>query len=97
MHPVQRQGPQKSFPGSEEPGKLFFLSAPPLTLFREHGDGYQQSSLASFADTTFLLWEERAMKQTIKTSRTAGYLEKIFRALNEHYFEGQIEEPVMVF
>ena len=37
------------------------------------------------------------MKQTIKTSRTAGYLEKIFRALNEHYFEGQIEEPVMVF
>ena len=25
------------------------------------------------------------MKQTIKTSRTAGYLEKIFRALNEHY------------
>ena len=37
------------------------------------------------------------MKQTIKTIRTAGYLEKIFRALNEHYFEGQIEEPVMVF
>ena len=35
------------------------------------------------------------MKQTIKTSRTAGYLEKIFRALNEHYFEGQIEEPVI--
>lgn len=35
------------------------------------------------------------MKQTIKTSRTAGYLEKIFRALNEHYFEGIIEEPVI--
>lgn len=35
------------------------------------------------------------MKQTIKTSRTAGYLEKIFRALNEHYFEGAIEEPVI--
>ena len=35
------------------------------------------------------------MKQTIKTSRTAGYLEKIFRALNEHYFDGAIEEPVI--
>ena len=35
------------------------------------------------------------MKQTIKTSRTAGYLEKIFRALNEHYFDGVIEEPVI--
>ena len=35
------------------------------------------------------------MKQTIKTSRTAGYLEKIFRALNEHYFSGVIEEPVI--
>ena len=23
MHPAQRQGPQKSFPGSEEPGKFF--------------------------------------------------------------------------
>ena len=35
------------------------------------------------------------MKQTIKTSRTAGYLEKIFRALNAHYFDGAIEEPVI--
>ena len=35
------------------------------------------------------------MKQTIKTSRTAGYLEKIFRALNDHYFSGVIEEPVI--
>lgn len=35
------------------------------------------------------------MKQTIKTSRTAGYLENIFRALNEHYFDGVIEEPVI--
>ena len=35
------------------------------------------------------------MKQTIKTSRTAGYKEKIFRALNEHYFGGVIEEPVI--
>ena len=32
------------------------------------------------------------MKQTVKTSRTAGYLEKIFRALNIRYFEGQLEE-----
>lgn len=28
------------------------------------------------------------MKETVKTSRTAGYLEKIFRKLNEHYFLG---------
>ena len=35
------------------------------------------------------------MKQTIKTSRTAGYLEKIFRVLNEHYFNNEIEEPII--
>lgn len=35
------------------------------------------------------------MKQTIKTSRTAGYLEKMFRALNARYFEGQLEEPII--
>ena len=35
------------------------------------------------------------MKQTIKTSRTAGYLEKIFRALNTEYFDGQLEEPII--
>lgn len=35
------------------------------------------------------------MKQTVKTSRTAGYLEKIFRVLNDHYFSGEIEEPII--
>ena len=35
------------------------------------------------------------MKETIKTSRTAGYLEKIFRSLNANYFDGQIEEPII--
>lgn len=35
------------------------------------------------------------MKQTVKTSRTAGYLEKIFRAVNEKYFEGKLEEPII--
>lgn len=35
------------------------------------------------------------MKQTIKTSRTAGYLEKIFRELNAHYFNNEIEEPII--
>ena len=35
------------------------------------------------------------MKETVKTSRTAGYLEKIFRALNEHYFGNTVEEPVI--
>lgn len=35
------------------------------------------------------------MKQTIRTSRTAGYLEKIFRAVNEDSFGGELEEPVI--
>lgn len=35
------------------------------------------------------------MKQTVKTSRTAGYLEKIFRACNEHYFNGELTEPII--
>lgn len=35
------------------------------------------------------------MKQTVRTSRTAGYLEKIFRAVNEHYFNGTLEEPII--
>ena len=35
------------------------------------------------------------MKQTVKTSRTAGYLEKMFRAMNGRYFGGQLEEPII--
>lgn len=35
------------------------------------------------------------MKDTIKTSRTAGYLEKIFRALNNDWFGGELEEPII--
>ena len=35
------------------------------------------------------------MKQTVKTSRTAGYLEKMFRALNRDFFEGKLEEPII--
>lgn len=35
------------------------------------------------------------MKETIKTSRTAGYLEKIFRALNADWFSGELEEPII--
>lgn len=35
------------------------------------------------------------MKETIKTSRTAGYLEKMFRVLNAHYFGSKIEEPII--
>lgn len=34
------------------------------------------------------------MKDTIKTSRTAGYLEKIFRAVNADWFGGELEEPI---
>lgn len=35
------------------------------------------------------------MKQTVKTSRAAGYLEKMFRALNRDFFEGRLEEPII--
>lgn len=35
------------------------------------------------------------MKQTVKTSRTAGYLEKMFRALNADFFDGELEEPII--
>lgn len=35
------------------------------------------------------------MKETVKTSRTAGYLEKMFRALNAEYFGGELEEPII--
>lgn len=35
------------------------------------------------------------MKQTVRTSRTAGYLEKIFRSLNADSFNGELEEPVI--
>ena len=35
------------------------------------------------------------MKETVKTSRAAGYLEKMFRALNRRYFGNVLEEPVI--
>lgn len=35
------------------------------------------------------------MKETVKTSRTAGYLEKIFRAVNRDWFGGELEEPII--
>lgn len=35
------------------------------------------------------------MKQTTKTSRTAGYLEKIFRELNKDSFANELEEPII--
>lgn len=35
------------------------------------------------------------MKETVKTSRTAGYLEKMFRELNADYFDGELEEPII--
>ena len=39
--------------------------------------------------------EDAKMKETVKTSRTAGYLEKILRALNSKYFNGELEEPII--
>lgn len=35
------------------------------------------------------------MKETTKTSRLAGYLEKIFRAVNNDSFGGRVEEPII--
>lgn len=35
------------------------------------------------------------MKQTIKTSRAAGQLEKMFRALNAHFYAGALTEPII--
>lgn len=35
------------------------------------------------------------MKETTRMSRTAGYLEKIFRTLNADSFGGEIEEPII--
>ena len=35
------------------------------------------------------------MKETIKTSRTAGYLEKIFRAINSKYFNNELDMPII--
>ena len=35
------------------------------------------------------------MKQTVKTSRTAGYLEKLHRKLNERYFDNKLSEPII--
>ena len=35
------------------------------------------------------------MKDTTSTARVAGYLTKIFRAINARYFDGQIEEPIV--
>ncbi|MFR7617875.1 MAG: hypothetical protein ACLUZX_08155 [Subdoligranulum sp.] len=35
------------------------------------------------------------MKQTIKTSRVAGQLEKMFRALNSRFFGGELPEVVI--
>ncbi len=35
------------------------------------------------------------MKQTVKTSRAAGYLEKMFRQLNTDLFNGELEEPII--
>lgn len=35
------------------------------------------------------------MKRTVKTSRVAGYLEKMFRTINKDSFGGLLEEPVI--
>lgn len=35
------------------------------------------------------------MKRTVKTSRAVGYLEKIFRTINQDSFGGLLEEPII--
>ena len=35
------------------------------------------------------------MKETVKTSRVSGYLEKMYRQLNADKFNNELEEPVI--
>ena len=35
------------------------------------------------------------MKTIVKTSRLAGQLEKLFRMLNEDFFDNQLETPII--
>ncbi len=35
------------------------------------------------------------MKQIVKTSRLAGQLEKLFRLLNEDFFDGRLDQPII--
>ncbi len=35
------------------------------------------------------------MKELVKTSRTAGFLEKVFRQVNNDLFGGEVEEPII--
>ena len=35
------------------------------------------------------------MKQIVKTSRLAGQLEKLFRMINDDFFDGQLETPII--
>ena len=44
---------------------------------------------------TYLERVQENMKETTRTSRTAGYLEKIFRALNADSFAEELEEPII--
>lgn len=78
-------------------------------VFHSHLDNYPTSLLSANRGTTrnpLSRWdntgkdwenesEDTKMKETVKTSRTAGYLEKIFRALNVKYFNGELEEPII--
>ena len=42
-----------------------------------------------------IFWEVTTMKKTIRTSRTAGQLEKMFRALNTHFFNDELPEAII--
>lgn len=46
-------------------------------------------------DRLIILGSVKNVKETVKTSRSAGYLEKIFRVLNREYFEDSLEEPII--
>ena len=35
------------------------------------------------------------MKELSKYSRLAGYLERLYDKLNEHFFDGQLDRPVI--
>lgn len=66
-------------------GRYFFFS--PVGGNTKHPTGVKSKLLRTRG--------KRKMKQTVKTSRVAGQLEKMFRLLNNHFFNGELPEVVI--
>lgn len=55
----------------------------------------KQSKQAALLTQHFTLWEDNTMKQTTKMSRAVGQLEKIYRCLNEDFFDDSLPVPII--